>query len=68
MNKTSESSEAVGSYQEAQLGLKSTESHFQTSSETGFSRSVCVPERGKTVMLRIVPRAPHPTERQLRTE
>ena len=68
MNETSKSTEAVGRYQEAQIGPKSIERHFQTSSETDFSRTVCVPERGKTVMLRIVPRTPPPTDRQLRTE
>lgn len=68
MNETNMVSENKAEYQIAQIGPKSPGADFQTSSSSVFSRSVCVPENGKTVLIRIVPRTPRPTDLQSRTD
>ncbi len=68
MSQTNMVKESETAYQIAQIGPKSAGQDFQTSSASAFSRSVCVPENGKTVLIRIVPRTPRPTDLQSRTD
>lgn len=68
MSETNVTIKVEGGYKEAQIGPKSAAPVLQTSSETGLSRAVYIPENGKVALVRFVPRTPRPTTFQSRTD
>jgi len=68
MSETNVTIKVEAEYKKAQIGPKSVAPALQTSSETGLSRAVYVPENGKVALVRFVPRTPRPTASQSRTD